>query len=92
MVNRLIINYIPVEFDPLRAFIVLGLCRKSLQLFTKGNTWLFVLQPVLVAKIVAQLYLRLYPPIWVVMATGQMSNEQRLFCAEIVFILMVSPY
>lgn len=30
--------------------------------------------------------------IWVVMATGQTSNEQHVFCADIVFILTASPY
>lgn len=86
-----------VERYPLRALIFLFLCRKSLQLFSKGNTWLFVLQPVLVATYKKDHGPTLLPfipphPIWVVMATGQTSNERHLFLADIVFILMASPY
>lgn len=56
---------------------------------------LFILQPAKVAtcnKDHDTTQLLFIPSIGVVMATGQASNEQRLFCADIVFILMAFPY
>lgn len=84
-----------VEFYSLDIFVFLIVCRKNVQLFNKGKTWLLVLQPVLVGTCKEDhdpTLLSFIPPIWVVMATGQPSNERHLFCVDIVFILMASPY